>query len=178
MPHVTFYPPLSQSWPHWYKLHGIPCTGNIYIYTMPCRHSVLTSSSTTLERKKIKQCTMNECMNMKWKASLTGVSGESRRDFFSSSMEAHLFSSDCRTRLCWTCCGWEEEVGGWCTQNMNERITRWMIHTKLNACRNKPSALWNISSSVCCGVLTLDPYLHCCFLSVEVIPAVISPLLG
>ena len=93
---------------------------------------------------------------MKWKASLTGVSGESRRDFFSSSMEAHLFSSDCRTRLCWTCCGWEEEVGGWCTHNMNEWVTRWMIHTKPNACREKLSMLWNISSSRCCGVSTLD----------------------
>ena len=51
---------------------------------------------------------------------------------------------------------WVRGRGGWVVYAQHEWITRWMIHTKLNACREKLSVLWNISSSMCCGVLTLD----------------------
>ena len=81
------------------------------------------------------QWTLNEYMNVKWKTFLTGVSGESKRDFFSSSMEAHLFSSDCRTRLCWTCCRWEERWVVYVQHEWMRWMRQWMIHTKLRACR-------------------------------------------
>ena len=56
---------------------------------------------------------------------LTGVSGESGSDFFSSSAEAQRVSSDWRTRLCWMCCRQYQEKG------MKGKLTvtvQWYVH--------------------------------------------------